>query len=198
MKQKIIKQILQLKSEHQLTWDEIIEASMVYKKDEQPQECQVLKRKEAEQSKDCPDIEKYLSARCAYDLLVNFQGRYLRVHFDKETAKDLPCIGIFPFAESSYYLRLEESCECNRFNLREDGIPSLSFWERVYRIKDELNEKLAIIGVPILEGPYFANPRKNNSKLSHIVAFNGNPTLDHDEYGLYETAKVRYIGSFYQ
>ena len=198
MKEKIIEQILQLKNEYKLTWDELIEASMVCKKDELHQECQVLERKEAEQSKDCPDIEKYLSARCKYDLLVKFQGRYLRVHFDKETVKDLLCIGIFPFAESSYYLKLEESCECTRFNLKEDGIPTLSFWERLYRIKDELNEKLAIIGAPILEGCYFANPRKNNSKLSHIVGFNGNPTLDHDDYGLYEKAKVRYIGNFYQ
>ena len=67
------------------------------------------------------------------------------------------------------------------------------FCNKVYQIKDELNQHLKILHKPLLEGSYFAIG-KRFSELNCIVNFGNSYGLLVDYYDNDELAKIRYIG----
>ena len=89
---------------------------------------------------------------------------------------------------------MEETEETHRKDANEFKIPTMTFWEEVLKVKDELNDALISIGFQELEGCYYA--RSSYIPTGNwIVSFKkGLSHLASDFYDTNETAKVRYFG----
>jgi len=122
-----------------------------------------------------------------FDLLCKVDGRTVRLPF--EEGKNLNPIAIYPSWREEG-LCLEESEDRCRTGTNEWKIPLYSFWNGVvFPVKDELNAKLRELGVPPLDGCYFARA----GGMNWIVRFReGQKTLDADYYDFDAVAKVRY------
>lgn len=130
-----------------------------------------------------------------FDLLMRNELNTLRVPFRKrDEFKELEVVGIFPFKEKNFYLKLEELSETKRSYAYEYKLPSVKEFESLFEIRNSLNKALILLNKPILNGYYFA---KSNLKFSSapniIVAFDDvSETMPYDAYDTDETAKIRY------
>ncbi|MBQ8870261.1 MAG: hypothetical protein IJ019_02665 [Alphaproteobacteria bacterium] len=90
-----------------------------------------------------------------FDLLCAIGGRPQRLRF--ECGKHFNPIGIFPFADSDFYVvfdRLDQ--ETNRHNINNNRLPVMEDWKKICQVKELLNERLEELGKQELEGEYFA------------------------------------------
>lgn len=166
MKQEIIQQISTLMKEHDISLNDIALAI-----GEQPRK------------------------HFPFDLLCKIENKLKRLPFD--VGKMYNPIAIFPSLDSNMAIMLEETSEeVPRINLEESNIPTYRFWEEIFLKRKALNDALRELGTPIIDGCYFAEPMIG-SRASNIIAIKPEyKTLAHDNYGINETAKVRYCVFF--
>lgn len=124
------------------------------------------------------------------DLLCIVDGIEKRLPFAE--GKALSPSGIFPSTSSSY-LYIAESGKCARNTIREELLPTLSFFvDEVFPNIDTINAALTELDKPLLSGEYFASAPNG---LNHIVRFRyGQKSLFHDVYYSNEIAKLRLCG----
>ena len=172
MKKKIIKRIAKLMNLHGISAAEIEKER---------------KLAEKEQRKENKNLQ-------TFDLLVEDEnGKKCRVAF--EDRGDAKVLGIFPFAYSSVYLDVDETEETFRRGADEDAIPSLSFWKSLEGVRKKLNQELASLGLPIIEGCYFASTPYGFTDLNWIIGYvPKEERMRSDYYGNSEKAKIRYNG----
>lgn len=129
-----------------------------------------------------------------FDLLVEGEnGKKCRVAF--EDRGDAKILGIFPFAYSNVYLDVDETEETFRRGADEDAIPSLSFWKSLEGVREKMNQELASLGLPIVEGCYFASTPYGFTDLNWIIGYvPKEERMRSDYYGSNEKARIRYNG----
>ena len=141
-----------------------------------------------------------------FDLLCNINGSYKRLPF--ETGKDLNPIGIFPFADQKDYIVFNGLGHFANGNTKmhysqthriaQAQIPSVDFFEEIFKIRQDLNEALTALNKPEFKGPYLAVSPDYIPEANWIVAFfEGTDSLACDFYESKEEAKVCYIKKFY-
>lgn len=124
-----------------------------------------------------------------FDVLCLIHGVPHRLPFDK--GRQMNPIGIFPFA-GLWYLELAQEENMLRKDANTDRLPDRDIWLEVYKLQDDLNAQLKVMGQPLLEGSYFAR----GGKLNWIVKFDGKRSSMPENYYDPETpATIRYCGS---
>ena len=138
------------------------------------------------------EVEAALKREIQFDLACEVNGKIVRFPFDIGFSEKV--IGIFPNKRSNIFLYVEETKETHRKDANEFKIPTMIFWEEVFKVKDELNDALLSIGFQEIEGCYYARSSYLPA-TNWIVAFKeGLSHLATDFYDTDETAKIRYFG----
>ena len=141
-----------------------------------------------------------------FDLLCNINGSYKRLPF--EIGKNLNPIGIFPFADQKDYIVFNGLGHFANSNTKmhysqthriaQVQIPSVDFFEEIFKIRQDLNKALTALNKPEFKGPYLAVSPDYIPEANWIVAFfEGTDSLACDFYESKEEAKVCYIKKFY-
>lgn len=138
-----------------------------------------------------PSAPKY-ETLYAFDLLMKNEQRTLRVPFRKiNEFKGFDIVGIFPFKERNFYLKLEERKETKRDYVYEPALPSLNDFQDIFLIRHSLNKALRLLQKPVMDGYYFA--KRGLSMTNIIVYFDDvSENMLYDTYDRVETAKARY------
>ena len=138
------------------------------------------------------DILLTIDVAFKFDLLCEIDGHNVRLPFEEGYTEKI--IGIFHNKKTDLYLHVDETQETLRKFAFEFKLPTLSYWEEIFEVKDELNKTLMILGFKELDGFYFARS-SYNSMTNWIVGFkDGVDHLTSDYYENKEPAKIRYIG----
>lgn len=146
-----------------------------------------LKSKIGTEEDDIFLVERFVNIPAPFDLLC--YGK--RVSFDFGRA--FRATGIFPFKEDDIYIELTESAETLRENADESHLPGVGLCEGIYEIRNKLNRRLKKLGVPLLEGEYFAVGMAEFG-TNWIVGFSGNEEcMPVDCFNNGKKAKIRYV-----
>lgn len=140
-----------------------------------------------------------------FDLLCKINGSLKRVSFEK--GKSLNPIGIFPFKNDKTYIVFDglghiangntKMYYSQRHKLLNVSIPTVDFFEEIFKIKDKLNDALSTLNKPIFKGAYLAVSPEYIPEANWIVGFFDNEaSLSYDFYENKEEAKVCYIKKF--
>lgn len=134
------------------------------------------------------------SEDAGFDLLCKVNGQKVRVPFSSRNMGEP--IAVFPFKDEPEYIELTEYHGVTHASAISKHLPSVKFFERVYTIKDQLNQCLQALDRPILKGAYLAD-NTHMPGCGWIVGFDNNKTgLSSDYYGGNRAAKLRYVGKF--
>ena len=144
------------------------------------------------------DVIAYCSAKeePQFDLLCEVNGTLRRLPFIK--GKALNPIGIFPLREN-IYLELDEKPLGSRPACLDKILPPLEFWEKVFKIRKQVNACLAKLHAPLLEGVYFGEDTtaKAEDDILNWVAKMVDCPETITTYCSWSThAKTRYCGYF--
>ncbi len=91
-----------------------------------------------------------------FDLCCVVEGnKSERVQFDFAVENNLKVIGIYPGLSQSYLL-VDEENEVPRSEVVDNILPTLKFWEIVYRRRNQINAVLAKLGKKPINGYYHA------------------------------------------
>ena len=132
------------------------------------------------------------ACRKAMDLLCEVDGVKKRLSFEEGKSKKI--VGIFPFA-NDIFLYVEER-ETVRTDVDETKIPSRDIFDELHKVRAELNEALSSLGLPIVDGFYFAEPIIITWQPSWVVGWNKVGDFCSDYYDFDVPAKVRYCDIF--
>ena len=132
------------------------------------------------------------ACRKAMDLLCEVDGVKKRLPFEEGKSKKI--VGIFPFA-NDIFLYVEER-ETVRTDVDETKIPSRDIFDELHKVRAELNEALSSLGLPIVDGFYFAEPIIITWQPSWVVGWNKVGDFCSDYYDFDVPAKVRYCDIF--
>ena len=141
----------------------------------------------------------------SFDLLCEIDGRLKRVSF--EEGKSLHPIGIFPFKDDNTYIVFDGLGHIANQNTMMDyakkrklsdvNIPTVSYFEAIFKIKDKLNKALKSLYKPIFKGTYLALSPDYIPEANWIVSFFDNAkNLSSDFYEAKEESRVCYIKKF--
>lgn len=133
------------------------------------------------------------ASRKPMDLLCEVDGVKKRLPFEEGKSKKI--VGIFPFA-NDIFLHVEEREETVRTDVDETKIPTCDIFDELHKIRVELNEALSSLGLPIVDGFYFAEPIITMHQPSWIVGWNKEGKFCSDYYDTNVQAKVRYCDIF--
>lgn len=140
------------------------------------------------------DLEIIMNTTTKFDLLCEVNGNLVRLPFDKGVNEKI--IGIFHSKHSNMFLYVNETSESLRVEANEFKIPTIRYWEDIFKIKEELNNTLINLGFDEIDGRYFARSM-HLTQANWIVRFSKNlDRLTSDYYENRETAKIRYFGLF--
>ena len=134
----------------------------------------------------------------AFDLLYVYDDdKMVRLPFSFRHL--LKPIGIFPFAEDNRYIELEE-CENKKHTDRDvdtQRLLDVKFCNEVFKIKEQLNQRLTELKQPLLKGIYLAESDYMHG-CGWLIGFDDNEfnTLSADYYGGNQPAKLRYQGKY--
>ena len=129
-----------------------------------------------------------------YDLLCVVDGKKVRLSYDDGCFRKI--YGIFPFKDSPLYLHAIETCYTTRFGANENKIPSIEFWQDLFKIKDDFNKVLGNLGLSILDNCYFATSSHLPSANWVVYFYAKSNELRTDYFGSLKEAKIRYFGTF--
>lgn len=132
-----------------------------------------------------PDVIKHFEAMPAsvqFDLVVKDQDDTLvRVPFSTDLT-GVELIGICPFKDSDYYIATQETYQRND-QCDTDRLPKIEFMQRISEVRHDLNEALAKLNMPKIEGIYHVHPVEGFAipmvvEMTKDVAYNARVTAN--------------------
>ena len=90
------------------------------------------------------DLKKIIDSADNFDLLCEVNGKFVRLPFEDGYEKKI--IGIFHSRHSNMFLYVDETPETLRDEANEFKIPTVRYWEEIFKVKDELNNTLVSLG----------------------------------------------------
>ena len=107
-----------------------------------------------------PDVIKHLESMPAsvqFDLVVKDQDDTLvRVPFSTDLT-GVELIGICPFKDNDCYIEIKEAYQRND-QCDTDRLPNIPFMQRISEVRHDLNDALAKLNMPKIEGIYHVHP----------------------------------------
>ena len=127
-----------------------------------------------------------------FNLLIAHGDTVRKVTFEEGKGKKI--VGIFPLSYSPLFLFTDESEQRTRLGADSNSLPHIGFWKSLMGVKNELNEALKELDLPIIEGDYFT--ASNYSYDQNLIVTIKGEKMSSEYADDKKEAKLRYINIY--